>query len=264
MTNAVSQNTALFVHFLRIEAKSYMKTPAAIFWTFFYPILMFFVLFAIFGTASRGRPGLSYADYLISGLAVMTAISASMFGVAAALIEHKANARLLLFEFMPFHKGIFIAGLAASRVIILTIFFLVFIGAFSHLAPTANAVTPLNLLLLVTLLASAALVLVGAGLLMAALIERPGVGYAVSNVINVPIIFLSDLFLPAALFPKWLAAAIQLSPFLALVNTVRAVYAGEYAGITIAATIAALLVVGLAVIALASRLITLRPRMVAT
>jgi ABC-2 type transport system permease protein len=263
MTSSFSRPIALFAHFARMEMGSYLKTPAAIFWTFAYPVLAFFVLLAIFGLGKSGRPGLSYADYLISGLAVMTAISTAMFGVAAALIEHKANARLLPFEFMPFSRSIFIAGLAASRVALLSLFFALFVGALSHLLPTANPVSPLNLLLLILLLDAAALTLVGVGLLIAAAIDRPAVGYAISHMINVPVILISDLFLPVALFPKWLAGIVQYSPFVALVHTARSVYAADYALGPVALTIVLLLAAGIALLALAGRIMSLRPAGVA-
>jgi len=78
-------------------------------------------------------------------------------------------------------------------------------------------------------LGSGALVLVGMEIGLAALIERTSTAHAVTNMVNVPAIFLSDLFLPAAPFPPWMQGVVKFSPIYPFVQALRQSYAGQMA-----------------------------------
>lgn len=49
MTEATLRPGAIPLRFLKMETFSYLSAPAAVFWTFVYPIALFFILNTIFG-----------------------------------------------------------------------------------------------------------------------------------------------------------------------------------------------------------------------
>ena len=254
MTTETLFSPAISLRFMWMETRSYLGAPAAIFWTFVYPIVLFFILNTVFGGgASPSGMGLSYTDYLITGLAVMTILSTALFGFAAVLVDMRAQGNLRLLAGMPFGKAQFYAGFVASRLAILAVFLTVFLLAFTALAPDATHPGAARLLLVIAFLMAGALALIGVGLMLSTLIAKPATAQAVANIINIPVIFLSDLFLPVALFPAPLFDVISQGPFYRFVTQLRAVFAGEAGFADVASMMAAMVLLGLGLIFWAAR-----------
>lgn len=248
LPNRRSFNPGVAGDFFKMEAISYLRVPVAIFWTFIYPIMLFFILNMIFGGGdSPNGPELTYSDYLITGILVMTLISTSLFSFAVVLVEQRANGNLRIFNMMPFGKESFFVGFVAARLMILLIFCVLFVVGFSLLAPGASAIGIGRLLSVMVYVAAGALVLVGLSLVLASLIGRTATAHAVANIVNIPIIFLSDLFLPAAILPPAMAAVVKLSPIYIFVNDLRGLYAGT---VTLGDALPAIFVMVLAGLAL--------------
>lgn len=238
-------NMAVVRSFFWMEAGAYLHVPIAIFWTFIYPIMLFFILNLIFGGGdSPTGAHLSYADYLITGLVVMTLISTSLFSFAVVLVEQRANGNLRVFNLMPFGKGSFFLGFISARLLILLSFCAVFTLGFSHLAPGGAGIGIGRLGGFMAYVAAGSLVLVGLSLVLAALIGRTATAHAVANIVNIPIIFLSDLFLPAAILPAGMRGVVELSPIYRFVNDARDLYAGTQTLVDTAPAIGVMVVVG--------------------
>ena len=246
-------------HFARTEFRTYFKAPMAIFWTFVYPLIMFFLMNAIFG-GKKSVPGeQSYTDFLISGLAVMTVVSTALFSFAAVLIELRAKSRLKIFAMMPLNNSDFFFGFTASRVLILFVFCLIYIGVLSHAAPNGTPLVLSALLVLGLYLIAGALVLIGLSIMITSFIKHTGTGHAIVNIINIPLIFLSDLFLPISIFPPWLHAIANWSPIYMFVSKSRSIYANQYQAGEIALWIFGLTLVGVLLIHLGSRMFSWFP-----
>lgn len=235
----------IIAHVARIELVTYMKHPLAVFWTFVYPLILFFLMNAIFGgRAAAPGASLSYSDYLISGLAVLTVVSTALFSFTVPLIELRARSRLKLFATMAMPKSGFFFGFTSSRIAILALYTALFVAGLSRLAPNASQVPVTRVAVLTAFLMASALVLVGLSILLTSVIKRTSTAHAITNVINVPTIFLSDLFLPIALFPPWLRTIAEFSPIYLLVDKFRGIYGGSVAMPEIALWTIALAVTG--------------------
>lgn len=228
MTEAIMRPAAIPMRFLKMETFSYLSAPAAVFWTFVYPIALFFILNTIFGGGeSPSGMGLSYTDYLITGLAVMTILSTALFGFAAVLVDMRAQNNLRNLAFMPFDKRQFYIGFVGSRLLILAVFLTVFFSAFILLASDVTAISVTQLALVIAYLMAGAFALIGISLMLTTFISKSATAQAIANIINIPVIFMSDLFLPAMLFPEPLFTIISNGPFYLFVNKVRALFAGQ-------------------------------------
>jgi ABC-2 type transport system permease protein len=247
-------NAGIARTFFWMEADAYLHVPVAIFWTFIYPIMLFFILNLIFGGGdSPTGAHLSYADYLITGLVVMTLISTSLFSFMVVLVEQRANGNLRVFNLMPFGKCSFFLGFVTARLLILLIFCAVFTLGFSHLAPGGTGIDLSRLGGFMLYVVAGSLVLLGLSLVLAALIGRTATAHAVANIVNIPVIFLSDLFLPAAILPPAMRAVVELSPIYRFVNDARDLYAGTQTLLDAAPTIGVVVVIGAALIWFATR-----------
>lgn len=244
-------NAGIVRSFFWMEADAYLHVPVAIFWTFIYPIMLFFILNLIFGGGdSPTGAHLSYADYLISGLVVMTLISTSLFSFMVVLVEQRANGNLRVFNLMPFGKCSFFLGFITARLLILLIFCAVFTLGFSHLAsaPGGTGIGLGRLGGFMVYVAAGSLVLLGLSLVLAALIDRTATAHAVANIVNIPVIFLSDLFLPVAILPPGMRAVVELSPIYRFVSDARDLYAGTQTLLDTAPAIGVMMVIGAALI----------------
>ncbi len=230
VTPAMPPRLPLVWHLARMELRAFLKHPLAVFWTFVYPLILFGLMNAIFGQRPAVDGALSYSDYLISGIAVLTVVSTALFSFALPLIELRARSRFKVFAAMPLPQGSFFLGYTASRVVVLTLFSALFMGLLSHLAPNGSALSVQRDLQLTLFLMAGALVLIGAGIVLASRIQRTATAHAITNIVNVPVIFLSDLFLPVALFPPWLQTVAHASPVYLFVQALRRVYAGQMPG----------------------------------
>lgn len=238
----------------RLEANAYLRAPLALFWTFIYPVMLFFILNAIFGGGDApSGPMMSYADYLITGLVVMTMISTALFSCMAVLVEQRASGNLRNYAAMPFDYSAFFAGFTASRLVLLTLFIAVFTLVLSHVIPTGLGIGIGRLVVFLLFILAGALILTGIALLLASAITRTATAHAVANIVNIPLIFLSDLFLPMAILPPAMQVFVKLSPIYHYVNGARGIYAGEISFLQALPWIAALSLGGAGLIWLAAR-----------
>lgn len=245
---------ALVLHLARIELLAFLKHPLAVFWTFVYPLVLFMLMNAIFGQRPPAEDGaLSYSDYLISGVVVLTIVSTALFSFTVPLIELRSRSRLKLFATMPLPNGCFILGFTASRLLLLITFSTVFMVGLSNTMRYGSALSVARGAQLALFLGAGALVLVGVGIGLAALIKRTSTAHAVTNMVNVPVIFLSDLFLPVALFPPWMQEVAKFSPVYQFVQSLRQLYAGEMAVGIYVVWVGAMTVIGFALLILSAR-----------
>lgn len=238
----------------RLETGAYLRAPLALFWTFVYPVMLFFILNAIFGGGDApSGPTMSYADYLITGLAVMTMISTSLFSIMVVLVEQRAAGELRNYEHMPFSHAAYFAGYIASRLIVLVAFIALYTMVLSHIIPTGLGIGAGRLLVFTAYIFAGSAVMVGIGFLIAAATQRTATAHAVANLLNIPLIFLSDLFLPVVILPPAMQAVVQYSPLVAYVNGARGLYAGSLGVAQALPAMAAMLAAGAALVWLASQ-----------
>ncbi|WP_321818271.1 MULTISPECIES: ABC transporter permease [unclassified Paraburkholderia] len=238
--------------FSRMEMKTYLVHPLAMFWTFAYPVILFLLMNTIFGGQYRAG-SIRYADYLITGLPVLTIFTSALFSFVLPLIELRASNKLRMLGLFPVPGGVFFAGFALSRTLILAVFTLLFVMLMSHLAPGATPVRPRTLAWLMMLAVSGSLAMIGVGIILASIVKRTATATALANILNVPVIFLSDLFLPVAIFPGWLQAVAHRSPLYQFVTLLRAVYADNFDPAVAVAWSAGMIVCGIVMIGFGAR-----------
>ncbi|MCW5284346.1 ABC transporter permease [Verminephrobacter eiseniae] len=243
----------LVLHVARIELAAFLRHPLSIFWTLVYPLILFLLMNAIFGRPAAEGTALSYTDYLITGIAMLNVVGTSLFSFVLPLIKLRAQSRLRLLAAMPLPNEAFFAGFAVSRLLVLGAFSGLFLFALSHLAPHGAALSLGRTLSTTAFLVAGAVVFTGLGIVLASVIQRTGTAHAVTNILNVPLIFLSDLFLPTALFPAWMQRIAELSPVYVFVQALREIYTGQMPLAQQSSWMLALLSVGLLLIVWAGR-----------
>ncbi|MFC7332371.1 ABC transporter permease [Rhodocista pekingensis] len=198
----------------------------------------------------------SSAVYFIVGLAVLTVVSTALFGFTAPLIELRAAGGVKMISILPLRRSAFLAGFAVCRLVILTVFGLLFIVGGFALYADIPAIGLQGWLTTGVLLLTGSSAFLAAGLFLAGMTTKSSVAAAVINLINLPIMFLSDLFIPIAQLPDAVAALAEFNPVYWLVVAMRdAVTVGltSWELATSAGWFLALTVIGLSLAALTFR-----------
>mgnify|MGYP002781088262 CR=1 FL=1 len=170
----------------------------------------------------------SRSVYYVVGLAVLTIISTALFGFSSPLIDLRARGGLKLFQVMPVNRTAFLAAFGLCRIIILMSFVMLFIIGGLTAYGGLGTVTREGWLLLALLTLFGSITFLTAGLAIAGLVTNNTVGAALINVINLPIIFLSDLFIPLSAMPHVIQDVARAMPTYLLVEAMRGAAEGSF------------------------------------
>jgi len=194
------------------DLRSRMRMPVFIFMTLFQPIL-WLVLFTQIFKSLGGLPGLgssSYLQFFAPGVLVMTVLFGSAFSGFGMLwdIDTGILSKMLA---TPVTRISVIAGRVIATVVVLLIQALIII--ILALIMGVHFETGVPGVLFTFLLLS----LLGLGFAafsngLALLLKRQENVMAVTNLLTMPLMFLSSLMMPATLLPGWLNTVRQINP----------------------------------------------------
>ena len=183
-------------------------------------------------------PGSNGAHYLITGLAALTIITTALFGFTGVLIQMRHAGALKPFQIMPVTKRDYIVAFSASRAIVLLVFSILFILVANLVYQAGIRLDPVTVGLAILVSGVGIFAFLGMGLALAAFITKPATGQ------NIPVIFLSDLFIPISAMPDWLQTLVSWSPIYFFVNLLRGILEGGALGAEERATLAILFALG--------------------
>lgn len=178
--------------------------------------------------AAASRSADASAIYYVVGLAVLAMVSTALFGFSGPLIDLRSRGGFKLFQFMPIHRTAFLTGFGMCRVLILVAFVLLLIGGglavYAGLDAAADAAWGM-MTLLVTL---GTIAFLAAGLALAGVVTSNTLASAVINFVNLPIMFLSDLFIPLSMMPEAVQEVARFSPIYLLADAMRGAADGPF------------------------------------
>lgn len=163
----------------------------------------------------------NYNAYLISGLTALTVVSTAMFGFCTVLVSMRQNGSLKMFQVFPMSKFQFLAGFILSRTIILLVFCILFFFGANFALHTELEMSAMALLTFTALLFTGIIAFLSAGLVLVSIVKNGSTAVAIVNIVNLPILFLSDLFMPVAMMPEFIRSIAEKSPVYLFVNALR-------------------------------------------
>lgn len=162
------------------------------------------------------------AAYYISGLAALTILSVALFGFTQPLVEMRASGAIKCYHLLPISRLAYLLAFSFCRFLILFVYSL----AFMMIAYRVYGVegrgweTWFNAAGLIAL-GIAAFLAIGLGIV--ASVTRTTTAAAIVNVVNLPLMFLSDLFIPVQAMPGFMQAAVRYSPINQFVTSLRTI-----------------------------------------
>ena len=203
--------------------------------------------------AERQNNG-NYNTFLVSGLTALTVVSTAMFGFAMVLVEMRQNGALKMFQVFPMSKAQFLTGFILSRAGILAVFCILFFVLSNLVLQTGLEFNALSTVFFLLLLILGIVAFLSVGLLLVSVIKKGATATAIINIVNLPILFLSDLFIPVALMPAYIKVVAEQSPVYLFVNSLREVTQPGFDVSSIGLTLLSLALVSAVCMLISSRL----------
>ncbi len=222
------KNLGLAFRQVRYENKMFWRNPAAAFFTFVFP-LMFLVIFnLIFGgsgdtTARFGGPReVSLSTFYVPAVVAFGVISACYTNIAIGLVFARDEGQLKRMRGTPLPASVYLFGRIAQAIIVAVILVIIVV-AFGRLFYDVELPGHTVGAFVVSLSVGAAC-FSALGIAVTALVPNPDAAPAVINATILPLLFVSDVFIPIQDAPDWLGTFANIFPVRHLSNALVETY----------------------------------------
>ncbi|MFV0260022.1 MAG: ABC transporter permease [Acidimicrobiales bacterium] len=206
-----------FDHQVGFDLLMFRRNPAAAFFTLILPLIFFLLFISIFGNQTDDN-GVRLATYYVPGIMTLQVTSATLVNLAMAMTTRRERGLLKRLRATPLPPWVFIASQAAASIVISAVASVVLIAVGWLLFDVS--VRAAGIPSLVISLALGAASLAALGLALSTVIPSEEAAPAITNVLVLPLYFISDVFIPgdkprvleviASIFPvQHLATALQ-------------------------------------------------------
>jgi ABC-2 type transport system permease protein len=208
----------LFVHQLRADQLIFWRSREAAIFVFFFPVMLFLLLGAIYSGTYEERP---VSEYLVAGLLGYGVANTALGGMAITLVLRRELGLLKRLRATPLPAAAFLAATLVSTLIVFALQALTIVGL-GRLVYGARL--PPDAASLVVVLVAGSLAFAGMGFGLASLVRSQEGVSPIVNVIVLPMTFLSGGFGPRQQFPEVLQTIADVLPLTYFIDAVAAVY----------------------------------------
>ncbi len=205
------------------SARSFLRRRTAVFFTFFFPV----ILVVIFGALVRTQPtggGLfaEPAGYYLPGYLAVVVLFTPLSRVGSEIARHRDGGRFEKLATTPLSRVEWLVAHTLVNVAIIGAASLLIFGLVVAITDATVRLTPALAALPVFVAVGVAL-FCGFGAVIGALADTQDGVIAASNTIALPLLFLSETFVPPDLLPGWFLPAVATSPLTYFARGVRAI-----------------------------------------
>jgi ABC-2 type transport system permease protein len=199
--------------------RSFVRRRTAVFFTFFFPV----IIILIFGALVRTQPtggGLFARQpaYYVPGYLAVVVLFTPLSRVGSTVARHREGNRFEKLATTPLSRLEWLIAHTLVNVVIIGIASLIILALVVLVTGADIMFSPL----LIPFIACAVALFCGFGALLGRLADSQDGVVAASNTIALPLLFLSETFVPPSLLPAWFRPAINLSPLTYFARGVRA------------------------------------------
>lgn len=221
----------LFWHQLRFEWKLFWRNPASVFFSVGLPLVFLFLLGAVFGNSDNKdyAYGLLADQYLVPAIMTLGIVSASFVNVAMTITYQREMGVLKRLRGTPLPTTVFVSARTASAVVnSLLIAFVILLAG--HLAYGIDVgLSRLVGTLVVTVFGAISFCALGFALTI--VIPNQGAAPAITNMITLPLYFISGVFGDTANLPTVLADIGKIFPISHLGACLFEIFSPEAQGV---------------------------------
>jgi len=201
----------LALHQLRFDQKTFWRNPAAVFFTAALPLIFLVIFCTVFGNDPiRELGGIKTSTYYVPAIITLAVVSATMQNLAVTLTSARENGILKRGRGTPLPSWTFFAGRLGNAVVV-SVLLLMVVTAVGHLAYGAEVPWYRLPAVLLTLAVGAA-TFCSLGVALSAAIPSEGAAPAITNVVLLPLNFISGVFVPKTDIPDGVLRVADLFP----------------------------------------------------
>jgi ABC-2 type transport system permease protein len=203
---------ALAIRQVRYENRTFWRNPAAAFFTFVFPLMLLVIFNLIFGEEDLDIPGgtASTATFYVPAIAAMAVISACYTNIAMMVTIARDRGELKRKRGTPLPAWAFLFGRIAHATL-LSLVLVTLVTAFGAIFYDVEVPASTMPAFIVTLTIGS-MCFCALGLAVTAFIPNADAAPAIVNATILPLLFISDVFIPLNDAPDWLLAVGDIFP----------------------------------------------------
>lgn len=203
--------------------RSFLRRRTAVFFTFFFPLL----LVVIFGALVRTEPGggglfTEPPAYYVPGYVAVVVIFTPLSRLGSEVARHRDQGRFEKLATTPLTPGEWLLAQTAVAVAVVGLAAVAVFGLVVALTGAALAPSLAEVVVLALLLVAGIVLFCGVGAVLGRVADSQDGAIAAANGLALPLLFLSETFVPPALLPSWVGTLALLSPVTYFSRGVRA------------------------------------------
>lgn len=201
--------------------KAFLRRRTAVFFTFFFPVIIVVIFGVLVGTEPTG--GGLFAEppgWYVPGYLAVVVLFTPLSRLGSEVARHREGNRFEKLATTPLSRTEWLLAHTLVNVVVIGAAGLLLLGLLVATTGAAIAVSPALGLLVPFVVAGVAL-FCGLGSLLGTFADSRDGAIAASNSLALPLLFLSETFVPRSLLPAWLPT--ELSPLTYFSRGVRAV-----------------------------------------
>jgi len=207
----------------RADWQSFLRRRTAVFFTFFFPL----IIVVIFGALVRTQPtgGGIFAEqprYYVPGYLAVVVLFTPLSRVGSEVARHRDGNRFEKLATTPLSRAEWLGAQTLVNVVVIGLAGLLLLVLVVALTGARLQLSPVTVALLVGYVALGVALFCGLGAIIGSLADTQDGVIAASNAIALPLLFLSETFVPPGLLPAWFRPAVALSPLTYFSRGVRA------------------------------------------
>lgn len=203
--------------------RSFLRRRTAVFFTFFFPVILILIFGVLVGTRPTGGGLFTEPPaYYVPGYLAVVVLFTPLSRVGSTVARHREGNRFEKLATTPLTRPEWLLAQTLVNVLIIGLASLLILGLVVLLT---GADVVLSGVVIPFVFVTVAL-FCGVGALIGSLADSQDGVIAASNSLALPLLFLSDTFVPPDLLPEWFRPVMNLSPLTYFARGVRTVVTG--------------------------------------
>ena len=199
--------------------KSFLRRRTAVFFTFFFPVLLIVIFGALVGTRPTGGGLFTQSPgYYVPGYLAVVVLFTPMSRVGSTVARYRDGNRFEKLATTPLGRGEWLLAHTLVNVVVIGLASLIILVLVVLVTGAEITLSPM----VIPFVAVAVAVFCGLGALIGSLSGSTDGVVAASNFISLPLLFLSETFVTPDLLPAWFRPIMNLSPLTYFARGVRA------------------------------------------
>ena len=205
--------------------RAFLRRRTAVFFTFFFPVILVVIFGALVGTTPAGGGLFTEPPaYYLPGYLAVVVLFTPLSRVGSEVARHRGGNRFEKLATTPLSRAEWLLAQTLVNVAVIGLAALVIVALVVLVTGATVARSP-ALALVVPFVALAVALFCGLGAVLGRVADSQDGVVAASNAVALPLLFLSETFVPPSLLPAWFVPLMDLSPLTYFSRGVRAVTA---------------------------------------